>query len=421
MVPSLARRPALVAAVAALALAAGRADELPPPPAAPVEPARPDYLRPALKRVADRHHYLDTLAGFEPFDLRYLTAPPDELGCVVGFRPAAVLAHPDAGPLARLAEAVGRQFARAYLPSGDTPLGAFESVVMAGRPDIRFSTIPDPAPGQRPHQVMFGGAFECVVCRTRAAQDWPKVVDRWFPGSRPASHNGEGYFVIPASPHPRAVYLPDARIAVIGGEEAVRKLIDRLRAGGTIAPPVGWSAVERGLVAVAFHNPDPAVWAAAPAGLGPKLPNPIGRVLRTTERFTLGLDAGRRARVRVIGWSSHPGAAGDAAAAAAGLLRWVREPNPAAAGGSPDPAGPFDGLLRGTLTLRPLGFEYAAEVPVDLIRELSAAADRLMAPAYCRPDMTPPTPPGVTPAGGPAALPPIPPLPAKGDWYTPGK
>lgn len=414
MISSLARRIAPAAAAVCLALAAVRADDPPPPPAAPVEPARPDELRAALKRVTDRNRYLDALGGFEPFDLRFLTAPPDELGCVVGFRPAAVLAHPDAEPLARVAAGVGGQFARTFLPSGDTPLADFESVVMAGRPEIRFTTTPDPAPGQRPHQMMFGGAFECVVCRTRSAQDWPKVVDRWFPGSRPASHHGEGYFVIPASPHPRAVYLPDARIAVIGGEEAVRKLIDRLKAGRTIAPPVGWPAVERGLLAVSFDSRDKAAAGSAPAGRGPRPANPIGRMLRVTDRLVVGVDAGRRTRVRVTGWCPNSQAAGEGAAAAAGLFGWLRQP---AADGTDGSGEPLAGLLRGSVAVRPFGFEYTAEVPVDLVRELSAAADRLMTPAFTRPEAAAPTPPGVTSSG----LPPIPaPLP-KGDWYSPGR
>ena len=419
MVPPFARRPALTAAAVALVLAAAQADD-----PGPAEPPPPDHLRPAVKLALKRQDYLDSLAAAEPFDLTYLTRPPEELGCLVGFRPAAILAHPDAGPLHRLAEGVGGQFARTYLPAaGGVPLAGFEWVVLGGRPDLRFTENPNPAPGERPRAFMIGGHFECVVGRTREPQDWAADAARWFPGREPASHAGVPYFVLPGEAPRSAVYLPDARTAVLSSEDGVRALIDRLRAGRGVTPPVGWAAVARGLVAVSFDNRDKTAARSFPAGRGPRQPDPIGRLLGSADRFTVGIEAGRRTRLRVVAASRDPAAARVAAAAAGRFLGWFREVD------AEEPGALFAGFLRGELTVRPLGFEYVADAPVDLIRELAAAVDRVMTPVHTRPDSVaplPPPPPGVAaapappPATSPAGLPPVPPPLSKGDWYSSG-
>lgn len=205
-----------------------------------------------------------------PFDLTYL--PPDCAAeglprLLVAVRPAAVFRHPDATKLAVKADEALGGLAREWLGAAQTAgpgVDAVESVLLTGH-----VTIVHNGQAEKPNSLI--GNATGVVVRTREPFDWAEAVAGWYPDAKAVKHKGTPLTLIPLPPALAeffpptgadamfTVYVPDDRTIVLGPEASIRKLVDRVKAGGKAPRPAGWDEVERADLAVAVEVPDKAM------------------------------------------------------------------------------------------------------------------------------------------------------------------
>lgn len=226
-----------------------------------------------------------------PFDLTHL--PPDcvpagQPQILVALRPAELFARPDgkkaAAGVDQLALLVATQIYG--LTNGPGPgVEALETVLLSGHMTVSHN------PGAaHPHSLF--GASNGIVLRTRDRYDWAAAVARWAPAGKAATHRGQTFTVVPApailtaaTPGAKdiaySLYAADDRTLVVGPEDSVRKLIDRVKDGTPVPKPVGWAEVERAAVGVAVTIDR--------AGLD-KLPKVTDEATKTAFRLARAID-----------------------------------------------------------------------------------------------------------------------------------
>lgn len=426
-------------------------------------PPPPDQLRPALQDLMARRAYLDSLsAGFEPFDLTYLTREPKEVQALVAVRPAALFAHPDLKPfgpeldgtLAMMAGYMG-------FGTGGPGLAAIDTMVLPGHITVGANADPG-TKAEKPSQFMVGGT--AAVIRTVRPYDWNAAVRRWFPFAAPAEHAGERFLCVrfktalfpvltaffagmkDVDELAVAFYAPDDRTLVVDGDEAIRRMIDRRKAGRAVEPPPGWDKVSRGVLAVAFDNRNKQWVANLPPDPAPYGPDPGIELFRAADHLAVGLEVGPVVRVRVSATCPTPFAAKKARQAARYEFARVARRAVLMPGDDDPDFAELERLIErlmadGTFTPTALGFEYVGEVRGDPARPVGRLAARpkpavtfgsaQVTPASAAEPVKPgheglpplPSADGTTPAPpttdkpGHAGLPPIPPSLPKGDWY----
>src|SRR5262245_43071273 len=189
-----------------------------------------------------------TVAGkdaFAPFDLTYL--PPTVTTGIVAFRPAALARHLPEHPLAGQAH----QFLGLLLTMmTDCDPSAAKFPALADIDEcilgLNLSTT-FPSPGKQGTFVFGAGSPGSV--RTTKPFDWEGSVRKWCPRATKAEHAGRAYFrtpwktnspLIPADVAKKAegrclgIFIPDNRTLVLGDEEQIQELIDRLKQGKSI-------------------------------------------------------------------------------------------------------------------------------------------------------------------------------------------
>ena len=196
-----------------------------------------------------------------PFDLTHL--PPDcvpagQPQILVGLRPAELFARPDGKKAAASVDQLALMMATQIYGLTNTSgpgVEALETVLLAGH----LTVTHNPA-AARPHTLF--GAADGIVLRTKDRYDWAAAVKRWAPAGKVVTHREAGFIVVPA-PAIFTAMMPGAKVAayslhvaddrtlVVGPEESIRKLIDRVKDGTPTPTPVGWAEVERASVAVA--------------------------------------------------------------------------------------------------------------------------------------------------------------------------
>jgi hypothetical protein len=226
-----------------------------------------------------------------PFDLTHL--PPDcvpagQPQILVALRPAELFARPDGKKAAATVDQLALMMATQIYGVTNTPgpgVEALEMVLLSGH--LTFTHNPGAA---RPHTLF--GAANGIVLRTRDRYDWTAAVARWAPAGKAVTHREATFIVVPAPAILTAMmpgakdaayslYVADDRTLVVGPEDSIRKLIDRVKEGKPAPKPAGWTEVERAAVAVAVI-PDKA-------GLD-KLPKPTDAATQTAFRLARSID-----------------------------------------------------------------------------------------------------------------------------------
>ena len=259
-----------------------------------------------------------------PFDLTYL--PPDccepgKIQLLVAVRPSVVFGHPDAGTLAT-------RFDRSFLRLTTRWFGtnwvagpgvaAIDSILLSGETWVEHS-----GDKERPYQAI--GFARGMVIRTKTPFDWSAAIAAWYPKAKKDRHNGAVFTGIPIpaallalfAPEARSdefakatipIYIPDDRTLVMGPEDSIRKLIDRVQAREKVPVPVGWDDVERSSLAVAITVPN--------RGLVDKLPGGdveeaklTFQIARRTKSAVFGLWAGKTTSIRMAFATENPNAA----------------------------------------------------------------------------------------------------------------
>lgn len=245
----------------------------------------------------------DSPAG-DPFDLHFVpSAAPTRL---VGVRPC--LLGPLAGPAQDdgLAEVVS-QLVTWFGGRGDAgrlpPLADINQVLGEG-----FTLSLPSAAGPGTGRVV----NDWYVIRTAAPFDWAGLAAAWFPAGEMREHAGFRYRhctqTLPADsgapadaePAVACFWAADDRTLLFAfGEDAVRRVIDRHKAGDRVRPLPLWAAVERCPVAVAATLADHS-WLTVPDELPADRPalRPFADLLRSAGELAVGLSVtGDRLRV----------------------------------------------------------------------------------------------------------------------------
>lgn len=245
----------------------------------------------------------------EPFNLTYL--PPDcgEAGqprLLVAVRPSAVFTRPDARKAAEVADEMFRML------TGLLGVAALDGPGVAGIDTILFAghvTVTRNADDAEKPNSLIGFANGAVV-RTIDDFDWAAAVKHWYPDAKKARHAGQTYFTVPvpealaqlfppaAGAAMFAIYVPDGRTLVVAPEDSVRKLIDRVKEGKSVAKPAGWQDVERAAVALAVEVPDKAVLDKLP-GDDVEEAKTAYKIAKLTDSAVFGLWVGRSTAVRI--------------------------------------------------------------------------------------------------------------------------
>jgi hypothetical protein len=232
------------------------------------------------------------LAEPAPFDLTYL--PPDcvpdgQPQILVALRPAELFARPDGKKAAASVDQLALMMATQIYGITNTPgpgVEALETALLSGHLTVTHN------PGApRPHTLF--GAANGIVLRTKDRFDWSAAVARWAPAGKPVTHRDATFTTVPApalfalmTPAAKdatySLYAPDDRTLVVGPEDSIRKLIDRLKDGKPAPVPAGWAEVERAAVAVAVTTTDKA-------GID-RLPKPTDEATRTAFRLARATD-----------------------------------------------------------------------------------------------------------------------------------
>src|SRR5262245_57695586 len=231
-------------------------------------------------------------AEHAPFDLTYL--PPDcvpdgQPQILVALRPAELFARPDGKKAAAAVDQLAMMMATQIYGITNTPgpgVEALDTVLLSG-----YLTLTHNPGAPRPHTLF--GAASGIVLRTRDQFDWATAVARWSPAGKPVTHRDATFTTVPApalfalmTPAAKdatySLYVADERTLVVGPEDSIRKLIDRLKDGKPAPQPAGWSEVERAAVAVAVTTTDKAAI--------DKLPKPTDEATRTAFRLAKATD-----------------------------------------------------------------------------------------------------------------------------------
>jgi len=227
-----------------------------------------------------------------PFDLTHL--PPDcvpagQPAILVALRPAELFARPDGKKAAASVDQLALLMATQIYGITRAPgpgVEALDTVLLSGHLTLTHN------PGApRPHTLF--GAANGIVLHTKDKYDWPAAVARWAPAGKPVTHRDVTFTTVSApaifavaAPAARdatySLYVADDRTLVVGPEDSVRKLIDRLKDGKAAPVPAGWPEVERAAVAVAVTTTDKA-------GLD-NLPKPADEATRTAFRLARAAD-----------------------------------------------------------------------------------------------------------------------------------
>jgi hypothetical protein len=227
-----------------------------------------------------------------PFDLTYL--PPDcvpdgQPQILVALRPAELFARPEGKKAAATVNQLALLMATQIYGITNTPgpgVEALDTVLLSG-----YLTLTHNPGAPQPHT--FFGAASGIVLRTKDKFDWTAAVARWSPAGKPVTHHDATFITVPApalfalmSPAAKdatySLYVPDDRTLVVGPEDSIRKLIDRLNDGKPAPMPPGWSEVERAAVAVAVTTTDKAAI--------DRLPKPTDEAAKTAFRLARATD-----------------------------------------------------------------------------------------------------------------------------------
>jgi hypothetical protein len=263
------------------------------------------------------------------FDLTYL--PPDcvpdgQPQILVALRPAELFVRPDGKKAAATVDQLALMMASQIYGITNTPgpgVEALDTVLMCG-----YLTLTHNPGAPQPHTLF--GAANGIVLRTKDRFDWTVAVARWSPAGKSVTHRDATFTTVQApalltlmTPAAKdatySLYVPDDRTLVVGPEDSIRKLIDRLRDGKSAPVPAGWSEVERAAVAVAVTTTDKA-------GID-RLPKPTDdaaktafRLARATDGMAAGVWCGDTTSLRMVFTAADRKGAGDVA----GLLRDLR-------------------------------------------------------------------------------------------------
>jgi hypothetical protein len=245
----------------------------------------------------------------DPFDLTYL--PPDcgdaaHPRLLIALRPSVVFTRPDARKAAEVLDEFARMttgFLGVQALDGPGAAG-IDTILLAGHVTVTRNA----EDADRPNSLI--GFANGAVVRTVEEFDWTAAVKHWYPDAKKVAHAGKTYYTVPvpeavaqlfppaAGEAMFAAYVPDGRTLVIAPEASVRKLIDRVKAGGVASKPAGWEDVERAAVALAVEVPDKAVLNNLP-GDDVEEAKTAYRIARHTDAAVFGLWIGRTTAVRM--------------------------------------------------------------------------------------------------------------------------
>jgi hypothetical protein len=265
------------------------------------------------------------------FDLTYL--PDGGARGVVAFRPAETVRQAnltadhvkEANTLFRSMIALAGGTVGDDAPPDPTEL---DQVIVGGRSLI---TIADE---EKNSSVAVGDEAMAVCVRTAKPFPWAERVAAWFPKAERAERSGRKYARIPAPPSfgpgtPKTLCLfsPDGRTLVMTvGEDQIKVLLDRLKAGTPVVPPPGWDAVRRDFAAVVLVSGDGG-WART-AEPGATLKDPLRkdllRLAGATKAVAIGLTVGERSGLRTVAIAKTDADAAEAEKAIRNLVAAAR-------------------------------------------------------------------------------------------------
>lgn len=284
------------------------------------------------------------------FDTEYL--PPIEGQGVIGFRPAEIARHATVAQAERarlmLLSFCSQLLGGAELDPAAWPTFAdIEQCVLSL--DMRVT-----APEGEEGGAFLVGAKTPGLIKTVRPFNWQGLFRKAF-DTTPARHAGRAYLRVPVRfpvlaffnffVAPMAVYTPDDRTLVIGSEDEIQTLLDRLAAGDPApAPPPGWDEVDRDLIALALDNRrERLVRGRFPAD------HPVGREADalgdSLQTLAVGLSVGELSRVRFVATARDE----DGARVTASSLRALLAAGAVAAAGEKDshPVEAFAAALLG--------------------------------------------------------------------------
>lgn len=267
----------------------------------------------------------------EPFDLTYLPpdcGAPDQPRLLIAVRPGAVFQRPDAKKVVATLDEAALALAAQWLGVESSPgpgIAALDTVLLTGH-----VTVTHTDGEERPNSLI--GFANGMVVRTREEYDWRAAVQKWYPTAKKAKQKGKRFYLVPTPPilaefFPKAdgalfaAYVADDRTLVLGPEDSIRKLIDRVAAGEKAPVPAGWDEVERAALAVAVTVTDKKMVENLP-GQDVAEAKTAFRIAKLSETAVFGVWARQTTAVRIAFTARSPKAAQEVAK----LLRSLRSP-----------------------------------------------------------------------------------------------
>jgi hypothetical protein len=264
------------------------------------------------------------------FDLTYLPRVGGQ--GVIGIRPAEIAKFATGAEVRQAGQLVLGAYSQLLggwdLDAAEPPsFGEIEQCVFCLQMQITA-----PKDGERAAFML--GACTPGLMRTVEPYDWDGLLRKWFPKAARTRHAGRTYLRLrfhPAIPLPpgsedrltMAAFTPDDRTLVLGTEDEVKGLLERLAAGKPApqAPP-GWDEVDRDFAALALDN------RAAPLVSG-RFPDDYvaakeTRALADSVRtLAVGLTVGEQTRMRLVATAWSKRAAQQTVEALRGVFRLI--------------------------------------------------------------------------------------------------
>jgi hypothetical protein len=216
---------------------------------------------------------------------------------------------------------------------GDNPppgLTELDQVLVSGRAVFTLSD------DERKSTFTFGDDAAALCARTIKPFPWAERVAAWFPKAERAERAGRKYARIPVPalirgskdyPNTLCLFSPDDRTLVVTvGEDPIKGLIDRLKAGKPVVPPPGWDPVRRDFAAIVLV--DAAGGWARDAKPDAPVKDPLRKDLLmlagATKSVAIGLTVGERSGLRVVALGSTDASAAEAERAIRNLVAAAR-------------------------------------------------------------------------------------------------
>lgn len=239
--------------------------------------------------------------AFAPFDLTYL---PRATNSVVAVRPGELVKHFGEQDKA-VSDTVRRALAAVFayldgdLKAAPPPaLADIEQIVLSAQFTLNIESEKDGRSGFNATGLSSG------MVRTAKPFDWAKALAKWFPNGETVKHAGRTYVRVPITAGKEKVYLAffaadDRTLAFDTAEDEMKGLLARLEKKEKLPVPMGWTEVNRDLIALC-HDNTAAGWLTAPDTPKRETDRALVTIGRKATALAVGFSAGANTTLNVV-------------------------------------------------------------------------------------------------------------------------